>query len=187
MRLHQAQTQPNIASWGWLAPRKESQGGGGRLGERAAGLGELQLPAGAGKGLLALASHSLPVSLCPGSGILPSGLAGAAFQGELPTSWGTRCHPGPPLPLQEREEGAGSRPPPLACTCPGDPGPVAAGKGERQRVCVDTQRTPSLPLRRMHTDHHSVEEQLIFKREDVMDEGLLDIAGRFPCLSPGEL
>lgn len=59
------------------------------------------------------------------------------------------------------------------------------GKGSVY-VWAGTKDT-SVLLRRAHTAHHSVEEQLICKREDVMDEGLLDIAGRFPCLSPGEL
>lgn len=126
-----------------------------------------------------------PSPCAPAVVILPSGLAGTAFQGEFPMSWGTHCHPEPPLPLQEREGGAGSCPHPLACTSPGDPGSRKGGKAAC--LCGQAQRTPSVPLRRAHTAHHSVEEQLICKREDVMDEGLLDIAGRFPCLSPEEL
>lgn len=81
------------------------------MGEKAAGLGELQLSSGTGKGALALASHSLPVSVCPGSNDPALWAGWDSLLGRVPHVRGTHCHPGLPLPLKER--GGGSRRLPL--------------------------------------------------------------------------
>lgn len=126
------------------------------------------------------------VSPCPGSNDSALWAGWDSLVGWVPHVRGTRCHPGPPLPRQE-----GPALTHLLVPLTEIPAPWQREGREAACTCGHAWRTPSLLLRRAHAAHHPahhpVEEQLICKRTFLVDEDLLDVAGRFPGPSPGGL